>query len=118
MSVGVTVLVSVMVRVGVSVRVGVARGVSVFVGVGWFPIRTTTRTNGPTLPSVFRTWIATSVSPSAKALAPPIARQNCVTMRSDDTNAGVPNASTVHARREAVATLATQAKSLSPFATC
>lgn len=117
-NVGVTVLVEVTVRVGVCDGVGVGRAVSVFVGVGWLPIRTTTCTSGPRVPPVSRTWMATSVSPSAKPVAPAITRQNCVTRGCADTNAGVPNASTVQARREAVATPAVHAKSLSAFATC
>lgn len=116
-AVGIVVLVGVRVRVGVMVGVAVGGGVAVLVGVGWLPMRTTNCVTGPTVPLVSRTWTATSVSPSANAFPASTTKQNWVTKGSDDTKVGEPNASTVQARRDAVATVKAHPKSLSAFAT-
>ncbi len=116
-TVGVTVLLGVNVRVGARVAVDVGCGVCVLVGIGWLPMWTMRCACGPRVPSASRTWIATSVSPSPKAFAAATTRQNCVALGADDTNVGAPNASTVHALREAVATVNAHAKSLSPLVT-
>jgi hypothetical protein len=101
--VGVKVLVLGMV-VGDAVNVGCR----VRLGGGWLPTRTIIWAGGPRFPWRSLTRTVTKVSPIGKARVAGTSAQNCTVPVPADTNRGAPNSSTVHAPREATATVKPQ----------
>lgn len=101
--VGVKVLV-----LGIVVGDAVNVGCGVRLGGGWLPTRTIIWAGGPRFPWRSLTRTVTKVSPIGKARVAGTSAQNCTVPVPADTNRGAPNSSTVHAPREATATVKPQ----------
>ncbi len=83
-------------------------GCGVRLGGGWLPTRTIIWAGGPRFPWRSLTRTVTKVSPIGKARLAGTSAQNCTVPVPADTNRGAPNSSTVHAPREATATVKPQ----------